>query len=201
MFYHASTTKIDTGKPYLIKIGDYCKITRGVTILAHDYGVSVPRRKHGKFIGGSLPVTIGDNVFIGINATILMGTTIGNDCIIGANSVVKGDFPDGVVIAGNPAKVIMTVEDYYKRNEEKWVENAKRCALAIYKNVGRKPTVREMHDGYFWLYMPHTQKSIDDYKNFFELTADDYDDICKEFLNSKPIYNSFDDFLKDCGIE
>lgn len=188
-------------KPHLIKIGDYCKITKGVTILAHDYGVSVPRRKYGKFIGGSLPVTIGDNVFIGMNATILMGTTIGNDCIIGANSVVKGDFPDGVVIAGNPAKVIMTIEEYYKRNESKWVDNAKKCALAIYKNTGRKPTIREMSDGYFWLYMPHTQESIDNYKDFFTLSADDYDDICNEFLRSTPVYASFESFLKDCGIE
>ena len=44
-------------------------------------------------VGGGLPVCIGNNVFIGMNAIILMGTNIGNNSIVGAGSVVKGNFP------------------------------------------------------------------------------------------------------------
>lgn len=51
-------------------------------------------------------VEIGDNVFIGCNCIILKGTQIGNNCIIGAGSVVCGRFPENCVIAGNPAKII-----------------------------------------------------------------------------------------------
>ena len=51
--YSPVHTDIDIRRPWLISIGDYCKITKGVTILAHDYSVSVPRRKFGKFVGGS----------------------------------------------------------------------------------------------------------------------------------------------------
>lgn len=49
---------------------------------------------------------IGENCFIGYGATILPGTVLGKQCVVGANSVVKGQFQDYCVIAGNPAKVL-----------------------------------------------------------------------------------------------
>jgi maltose O-acetyltransferase len=52
------------------------------------------------------PVEIGDNVFVGMGARILKGTTIGSDSVIGAGSVVTGPIPAGVIAAGNPARVI-----------------------------------------------------------------------------------------------
>ena len=54
----------------------------------------------------SSPVTIGDNVFIGMNSIILKGVTIGNGVIIGAGSVVSSDIPDNEVWAGNPARFL-----------------------------------------------------------------------------------------------
>ena len=52
------------------------------------------------------PIFIGSDSWIGINATILAGTTIGKHCVIGANSVVKGSYPDYCVIAGCPARIV-----------------------------------------------------------------------------------------------
>lgn len=49
-----------------------------------------------------------------------MGCSIGNNCIIGANSVVACDIPDNCVAAGVPARVICSVEDYYKKSRKKW---------------------------------------------------------------------------------
>ena len=49
---------------------------------------------------------IGDDCFIGMNSIILKGTTLGNNVIVGAGSVVHGKFPDNVIIAGNPAKIV-----------------------------------------------------------------------------------------------
>ncbi|BDU94261.1 acyltransferase [Clostridium perfringens] len=198
--YAPNHTFIDTNKKHMISIGDYCKITSGVTILSHDYSRSVASRVYGQFIGGTLPVNIGDNVFIGEHATILMGTNIGNNCIIGANSVVKGDFPDNVVIAGNPAKIICTLEEYYKKAKDNWVNDAKKCAETIFKLTGRKPTVEEMTDSYFELYLPHNKETIEKYEYMFNRSADDKDQIIEAFLNSEPLYNSFEDFLKECNI-
>ncbi len=52
------------------------------------------------------PVSIGENCFVGMNSIILKGTVIGKNSIIGAGSVVCGKFPENVVIAGNPARII-----------------------------------------------------------------------------------------------
>lgn len=199
--YSPNHVTIDIRKPFLIKIGNNCKITQNVTILAHDYGVSVPRQVYGKFVGGSAPVTIGNNVFIGMNATILKGTTIGDNCIVGANSVVKGDFPSGSVIAGNPAKVISTLKNYYLKNITKWVEDAKICAKAIFQNSGRMPTIEEMSDGYAWLYLERTKENIEKYNHFFKLSSDDYEDIVRSFMEMTPVYPSFEAFLNDCNFE
>lgn len=51
-------------------------------------------------------ITVGDNCWIGAGAVFCAGSSIGNGCVVGANSVVTKKFPDNCVIAGNPAKVI-----------------------------------------------------------------------------------------------
>ena len=65
-------------------------------------------------IGIPKPVNIGDNVWIGGGVTILPGVTIGNNTVVAAASVVTKSFPDNVVIAGNPARIIK----YLKENNE-----------------------------------------------------------------------------------
>ena len=200
IFYSPRHTSVDIQKPYLVSIGSYCKITTGVIILAHDYSISVARRVFGEFAGGTAPTKIGDNCFLGMNSIILPGTTIGNNCIVGAGSVVGGAYPDNVVIAGNPAKVICALDEYYEKRKNRWVDDAKKCALEIYHNTGRRPTIEEMEDGFYWLYTQRSQENIDNHNNFFTLTGDDYEDICSKFLTTEPVYSSFDDFLKDCGI-
>ena len=200
VFYSPRHTSVDIQKPYLVSIGEYCKIATGVIILAHDYSISVARQVFGEFVGGTAPTKIGDNCFLGMNAIILPGTRIGNNCIVGAGAVVSGDYPDNVVIAGNPARVICTLEEYYQKRKNRWVEDAKKCALEIYHHTGRKPTVEEMRDGFYWLYTQRTRQNIDDHKSFFTLSGDDYEDICRNFLTTEPVYASFDDFLKGCGI-
>ena len=69
------------------------------------------------WLGGTQnPIYIGDDSWIGINVTILDGTIIGKHCVVAANAVVKGIFPDYCVIAGIPAKIIKQ----YNFDAERW---------------------------------------------------------------------------------
>jgi acetyltransferase-like isoleucine patch superfamily enzyme len=77
IIYEPLTATIDTTRPSLIEIGDFVKITKGVTILTHGYEWSVLRNKYGEIIASAGKVIIGNNVFIGMNTTILKSTKIG----------------------------------------------------------------------------------------------------------------------------
>lgn len=101
---------IDPTHCWLIEIGNNVVMSIRVVILAHDAStkIIVGHTKIGKVI-------IGDNVFFGANSMVLPGVTIGDNSIIGANSVVTGDIPSNVVVAGCPAKIIYTLEEYRKK--------------------------------------------------------------------------------------
>ena len=117
--YSPESVDIDKSRPWLLSIGDYTKITKGICILTHDYSLSVIRRVYGEWVGEGAETIIGENCFIGVNSILLMGTQLGNNVIVGAGSVVHGKFPDNVVIAGNPARIICTLEEHYKKRKKK----------------------------------------------------------------------------------
>ena len=96
-----------------IKIGDNCVIASGVNIIDSN-GHKTYSKDRTKGADCSKSVIIGNNVWIGLNATILKGTIIGDNSIISAGSVVKGIFPDNCIISGNPATIVKT----FKLEEE-----------------------------------------------------------------------------------
>lgn len=194
-------THIDIQRPHMLHIGDYVKITRNVTILCHDYSRSVCCNMSGggyTNVGEGRVTWIGDNVFIGINATILMGAHIGNNSIVGAGSVVSGSFPEGVVLAGNPAKVICTIDEYYRKRKNDELDSAKLYVKQWREKYGRDPDIYEMTNAFSWLYLPRNQETIKKYNCFFKLSAVNQDTLLDNFFSSTPVYNSFEDFLKDC---
>lgn len=99
---------------YLVEIGNHCQLTLGSRILTHG-GAQVARKTHPNFdIFGK--VKLGDYVYIGANALILPGVTIGDNVLVSAGSVVTKSVPSNVVIGGNPARIICTVNEYVQRN-------------------------------------------------------------------------------------
>lgn len=194
--YEPQTVSLDVARPYLLEIGDQVVITKGVTILTHDYSHTVMRKKYGVQYGDAKDVKIGNNVFLGRDSIVLMGTTIGNNVIVGAKSVVRGHIPDNVIVAGNPATIVGSIDDFYEGRKKRVLDCAKRNVELCVSRMGRTPTITEMGDAFSWLYLPRTQEIIKQYPHFFELPGDDRDDLINHFLNSKPMFESYEKFLE-----
>lgn len=105
---------VDSLIPQMVEIGENFTSGPNSIILSHDASLFVHTGKYRVE-----KTVIGDNVFLGANATVLPGVTIGNNVIIGAGSVVTKDFEEGSVIAGNPAKFICTISEYIIKCEKK----------------------------------------------------------------------------------
>lgn len=89
----------------LIYLGDDCYIGPNVGIITSNHDVEDPKMHlPGK------DVVIGAGCWIGMNSVILPGVTLGDGSVVGAGSVVTKSFPEGVVIAGNPAKLVRRVK-------------------------------------------------------------------------------------------
>ncbi|AYW45797.1 chorismate mutase [Tetragenococcus koreensis] len=91
-----------------ISIGDDCMLAPNVKLYTASHPLHPVKRKSGLEDGS--PITIGNDVWIGGGSVIIPGVTLGNNVVVGAGSVVTKSFPDNVVIAGNPATVIKTIE-------------------------------------------------------------------------------------------
>lgn len=195
MIWDPQNTFIDTTRPHMLRIGKFAKITSGVKVLAHDYSCSVCTQKYGLHVGEAKATTIGDNVFIGMNTVILMGADIGDNCIVGAGSVVSGSFPDDSVIGGNPARVICTLRELFDRRRTSELEAAVTYARSFRVKYGRPPTTEDMSNAFSWLYLPRTESSIREHPVLFKLNGVDMEKYKQAFLDSSPQFESFDAFL------
>lgn len=101
-----NVTILDVAK---VCIGDYCLIGPSTLITTVNHPLS-PRGRRAR-LSLVKPVTIGNDVWIGGNCTILPGVTIGNNVVIAAGAVVTRDVPDNCVVAGIPAKRIRDLEN------------------------------------------------------------------------------------------
>lgn len=127
-FHMQNEVLIDKHHCWHITIGDDVTLAPRVYILAHD--ASTKRYLDYTKIG---KVTIGNRVFIGAASVILPGVTIGDDVVVGVGSVVSRDIPGGVVAAGNPAREIVSTEEWIsKKNNE----------LEIYPRFGVRYSTR-----------------------------------------------------------
>jgi len=84
-----------------LKIGAFCDVSAGVHIYTHDTALRCVSM--GEVLAREGPVSIGDGSYIGPQSVVVAGVHIGSRCIVGANSFVDSDVPDGSVVAGSPA--------------------------------------------------------------------------------------------------
>lgn len=103
---------LDPSHCWLIEIGDNVTMAPRVHVLCHDASTKM-------FLGYTkiAPVKIGNNVFVGAESIIMPGVIIGSNVIIGANSTITHNIPDNVVVVGNPARVVCTLEEYITKQK------------------------------------------------------------------------------------
>lgn len=191
--YRPFNTTIDVQAPHLLSIGNYVQITGPATILNHDYSWSVIKRKYGYIYGSQRKTIIGNNVFIGWGATILGGSTIGDNVIIGANSVVSGKIESNSVYAGNPAKKIMTLNEYYEKRRSKQINEAITFVKEYKKRFGEIPPESKLSE-YFFLFKPTSlnEKFVDQMK-----LMGNYE-LSKKKLYENYKFKSYKDFIDYC---
>lgn len=114
-------SRVDFGsEPYLISIGDHVRITSGVRFITHDGGVWIFRNEEGfKDIDVFGRIIVGNNVHIGNDAIIMPNVTIGDNVVIGCGAVVTKNVPSNTVVAGVPAKVIESLDEYKSKVAKK----------------------------------------------------------------------------------
>lgn len=105
-----------SSEPWLITVGNNCQFVLGSRIFTHGGGrvlrtIEADYDSFGKVI-------IGNSVYLGANSLIMPGVTIGDGVLVAAGSVVTKSVPANVVVGGNPAKILCTINEYYEKNKK-----------------------------------------------------------------------------------
>lgn len=114
---------IFSSEPYLVSVGDNTTISFDVVFVTHDAATRVirnlPDGNRETVMYGT--ISVGNNCFIGCRTTILPNVKIGDNAIIGAGSLVNRDIPSNVIAAGNPCKVICTLDEYREKHKDEFL--------------------------------------------------------------------------------
>lgn len=92
-----------------VDIGSHVNLAQGITVTALNHNFSDTNKRIDEQGVSTNPVTIEDDVWVGANAVILPGVTIGEHCVVAAGAVVTKDVPPHSLVAGVPAKVIKNI--------------------------------------------------------------------------------------------
>lgn len=187
-------TTIDVTSPHLLSIGSNVSMTGPVCILVHDYSVCVTKYAYeGYILGKQCKTIVGNNVFLGWGCCVLPGTTIHDNTIIGAYAVVSGNLEANSVYAGNPARRICSLDEYWGKRKDKQLSEAVEIYVEYYKRYSRPPKQEVFHE-YFFLFSsgkksilnPCFEKKMYDHGN--------YERTLEAWNNNEPIFDSYDEF-------
>lgn len=114
----------DLTSPNIIFVGKGSVITQGTLFLTHDYSiecglVAIGKEDNNYEMNFLREIHVGNNSFIGARSIILPGTIIGDNCIIGSGSVVRGNIPSNCIYSGNPAVFICNTAEWAQQKYDK----------------------------------------------------------------------------------
>ena len=164
------------------------------TIMTHDFGTFVFRNLYHDFVPSSGKVSIGNNVYIGRDVTILKGVSIGDNCIIGLGSIVTKDIPDNSVVCGVPAKVVCSIDEYYSKRKRKSIQESIEYGKALKKYLGHIPNITYFTEEWALFFR---KEDFDKYPEMHGVIDWRLKKNQADFWkNHKPIYNGFEEFIK-----
>lgn len=200
LFVKPSSSTIDLTSPYLISIGDNVCISKGFSVFTHDYSSFVERMITGEVLGGVDKVSIGSNIQIGANVTVLMGTTIEDNVIIAAGAICKGHLKSGYVYGGVPAKQISTVESFIAKRRQDQFEKAKIVAYSYFEKFGKIPNQNIFYPMHLFPLFTKVDEWPDSFWNGFGQRLSK-DKIVSFYHNFKPMFENYDAFIAAIGLK
>lgn len=194
-FRSPSTTVIDVSRHAMIEFGDNLDINRGFTVLTHDFGTYVFRNLYNDFVNSWGGVKIGSNIVIGQDVTICKGVTIGDNCIIGIGSLVTKSIPSNSVAMGRPAKVVSSLDDYYRKRKSLQTFEALKYGRAIINKFGRDPQIDDFTEEWVLFLTREEYDNSPIVRQNVDYRLKGYVDIDDFFSKDKP-FHGFGEFLK-----
>jgi len=145
--------------PYLLSIGNNVWITDGCRLLCHDASVIMINIMQDSQLDQVGPIEIGDNCFLGNNVIVLPNIKIGPNTIVGSGAVVTRNLEGNGVYAGNPAKLVSSMNDYIEKATNRsrqfpWNRHLNKNAAHIY-DANLEATLRKERIEYFFESQPN----------------------------------------------
>jgi maltose O-acetyltransferase len=187
---------LDPSHCWLITIGNNVTMAPRVHILCHD--ASTKQFLNYTKIGR---VTIGDNVFIGTQTTILKGVIIGSNVVIGSNSLINKDVPDNCVVVGNPQRVVCDIDTYLEKRRAAQIQEAADLYDCWRRNSpeGKRGEVpsKEMFREFFWLFESREADgfAVEEFENVMALCGT-YDKSVERFNQTSRAFLNHESFLE-----
>ena len=139
---------IDTTRPSLLEIGSHVFLHKDMSILTHDWTGWTLLPLTGEFIPSHKRTKIGSNIWFGEGVKVLSGVEIGDNCIIGAYSVVTKSVPANSVAVGSPCRVVCSIEQFCEKRKKAYFTEIEDYARSIRERFGREPQIEDFYDDY-----------------------------------------------------
>lgn len=173
-----------------ITIGDNCMFGPNVQLYTASHPLEPGKRNSGQEFGK--PITIGNNVWIGGSAIVTPGVTVGDNVVIAAGAVVTKSFPDNVVVGGNPARIIKTIEE---ENKDDALTNARKKIDRIDQEIVTLLEKRMSAVSEVTAYKAETKKAVLDTSRE-EAVLQKVSDLVKDENYRETIVETFKDIMK-----